>query len=207
MPNFTDPRFRALNDANRRAQAFLDKSEWADAMEAFVQVREQADKLGFDGSWASWGIAICLDANGEYEMAFGNMVSALQVDPLNLGKQGSFDVIVGHIRASLADPARSADDASTPRLYRLLVQSAEADGPSHMAMARHLSAAGDHAGALRLVDAVITLSPTWRGGWERKALIARTMGNAQLAIECEAEAATCCPTNRPFGIPTSSIVN
>jgi tetratricopeptide (TPR) repeat protein len=206
MPNFTDPRFRQLNEANRRAQAFLDKSEWAAAMEGFVQVRELADKLGFDGSWASWGIAICLDANGEYEMAYGNMLSALQVDPLNLGKQGSFDVIVGHIRASLADPARDAKDASTPRLYRLLVQSAEADGPAHLAMARHLSAAGDHAGAMHIIDAVTTLSPTWREGWERKALVARALGNAQLAVECEAEAATCCPANKPFGIPTSSVI-
>jgi thioesterase domain-containing protein len=73
-------------------------------------------------------------------------------------------------------------------------------------MARHLSAKGDHVGAMRLVDAVTTLSPTLREGWERKALLARALGNAQLAVECEAEAATCCAANKPFGVPTSNIV-
>jgi tetratricopeptide (TPR) repeat protein len=205
MPNFADPAFRDLNDANRAAQELLDKNQFVDARKAFTEVRERCRKLGIDASWPSWGIAVSSDSMGEYEMAFENMMDALRTDPLNLGKQASFDAIVQRLRAALSAPERATSDPSTPRIYKLLVQANEADIPSHLAMVRHLSATGDSAGAMRLVTAVTVLAPSNRQAWEAKGALARAEGNLELAQTCEVEAAACAATV-PFGVPRASMV-
>lgn len=201
MPTFSDPKIRELNDANRRAQELLDKGDYAGAVPAFTAVMEAARALGVDASWPAWGLAICHDNLGDYAMAFEHMRDSLRVDPLNLGKQGSFDAIVQHVRAALAAPDRADDDPSTPRLYQLLVQAGEADVGAHLAMARHLSKAGDAPGAARILDAVTTLFPACREGWERRAALARQAGDAALSRQCEVEAAGCAATSTPFGVP------
>lgn len=206
MPNFADPAFRDLNGANRAAQELLDKGQFAEARKAFTDVRERARKLGIDASWASWGLAVCCDNVGDFEMAFENMLDALRTDPLNIGKQGSFDAIVQRLRAALSSTERAAEDPSTPRIYRLLVQANEADIPSHLAMVRHLAATGDEAGALRLVEAVTVLAPSNRQAWEAKGALARAQGNTELARACDVEAAACGAAHAPFGIPRASMV-
>jgi tetratricopeptide (TPR) repeat protein len=201
MPTFTDPRLRDLNEANRRAQELLDKGDYAAALQGFTDVKEVARALGVDASWPSWGLAICHDNLGDHAMAFEHMRDSLRVDPLNLGKQASFDVIVQHLRAALAAPDRADDDPSTPRLYQLLVQAGEADVAAHLAMARHLAKVDDAAGAMRILDAVTTLFPACREGWERKAALARQLGDAPLSRQCEVEAAGCAGTSAPYGAP------
>lgn len=192
---------RELDAANRRAQELLDKGDFGNALKAFLDVKEQAAKLGIDASWPCWGIAICHDNMGDHAMAFESMRESLRVDPLNIGKQESYDMIVQHLRAALSARDRATEDASTPRLYALLVQAGEADVGAHLAMARHLAATTDHARAMRILDAVTTLNPANREAWERKAAVARTMGDAPLAHLCEAEAAACPTGSAPFGLP------
>ncbi|MCM2333900.1 MAG: tetratricopeptide repeat protein [Anaeromyxobacteraceae bacterium] len=200
MPTFTDPQFRELDAVNRRAQEQLDKSDWAGALKTFQEVAELARKLGIDTSWASWGLAICNDNLGDLTMAFDNMRESLRTDPLNLGKQASYDQIVQHIRAALASTDRADDDPTTPMLYEQLARAGEADVGAHLAMARHLAAAGEHAAALELLDAVTRLHPGHRQAWERKASVARALGDAALAGRCDVEAAGCAGAGDPFGV-------
>jgi tetratricopeptide (TPR) repeat protein len=201
MPTFTDPRLRELDAANRRAQELLDKGDFGNALKAFLEVKEEARALGLDASWPCWGIAICHDNLGDLGMAFESMRESQRVDPLNLGKQASYDTIVQHVRAALASRDRADDDPTTPHLYGLLLHAGEADVGAHLAMARHLAAGGDARGALRILDAVTTLHPSHRAAWERKSAVARALGEAELAARCELEAAACPTAAVPFGVP------
>ena len=200
MPTFSDPKFRELDAKNRSAQEQLDKGDWAGALKTFQEVADRARKLGIDTSWASWGLAICNDNLGDIGMAFENMRDALRVDPLNLGKQATYDQIVQHLRAALASPDLADDDPATPEVYGQLLRAGEADVGAHLAMARHLAAAGEHAVAMELLEAVTRLNPGHRQAWERKAAAARSLGDAALAGRCDVEAAGCAGSGDPFGI-------
>ncbi len=199
MPNFTDPKFKELDIVNRQAQELLDKGDWAGGLKAFQEVAERARALGIDTSWASWGLAICHDNLGDHGMAFESMRESLRIDPLNLGKQATYDQIVQHMRAALASPDRAEDDPTTPALYEQLARAGEADVGAHLAMARHLIAAGDADQAFDLLHAVNLLYPGHRQAWERKAAAARLTGHEELAVQAEIEAAGCATAGEPFG--------
>jgi hypothetical protein len=140
-------------------------------------------------------------------VAFTTISESIAKDPLNPAAQRSFDIIAGHIREALANPERPADDPSTPRLYRLLLEAGEADVASHLAMARHLAHAGDREAAMRLVDAVTLLAPASRDAWVQKAGLAHSMGDEATARECEAQAAALETSHVPFGIPAGRMVS
>ena len=201
MRTFPDQRIREVLWEVHRAQKLLEETDYAEARDLFLQLRARATKLGLRSAYLLWGLAGAYDNLGELELAFSTMSEAVNLDPFNPTTQRSFDVISGRLRAALADASRSADDPSTPRLYQMLLGAGEADVPSHLAMARHLFAAGDQVGALRLLDAVTLLAPVSRDAWVLKGVFARGMGNLELAVRCEAEAATIAAADVPFGLP------
>lgn len=201
MRTFPDFRMRQLTLDGHRAQELLDQSQYREARELFTEVRARARKLGMASAYLDWGVAIASDYLGEFEMAFDSIRESVGKDPFNPAAQHSFDIIAGHIRAALADTARAADDASTPRLYHLLLAAGEADVSCHVAMAHHLEHAGKADEALRLLDAVTLLAPASRDAWLRKATVARALGNEPLAAECEGQAAALAMADVPFGIP------
>ena len=68
-------------------------------------------------------------------------------------------------------------------------------------MARHLAQAGKASEAMRVLDAVTLLAPVSRDGWVQKAGLARSLGQDDLAAECEAQAMALATAQVPFGIP------
>ena len=200
MRTFPDVRMRKVINAVRRAQQQLDEGEYVEARDGFLEAKALSRKLGLTSAYVDWALAVVFDNLGELEMAFASICESVQHDPLNPAGQRSFDVIVGHLRASLADEQRDPADPSTPRLYALLMEAGEADVPSHLAMARHLSHAGRHDEALRVLDAVTLLSPVSRDAWRLKEAVAQAKGDLELAASCAAESAAIGNAEVPFGL-------
>ncbi|MFT3912629.1 MAG: hypothetical protein QM704_00675 [Anaeromyxobacteraceae bacterium] len=201
MRTFPDVRFRKLNSEAQHAGRLLDDRRYAEAREAFTTARARARKLGLDSAYLAWGLAVALDMTEETEMAFKVIAESVAMDPLNPAAQHSFDTIAWKLRATLEDPDRAAGDPSTPRIYALLLEAGEADVAAHVAMARHLDATGDTAGALRLLDSVTRLAPVSRDAWAARARVARAAGDEALAAECDAQVAALGTARIPFAIP------
>lgn len=197
-----DPaRIRDLCAQVEQARQLLDQGKVAEGFQALSRTRAQAQRLGIASSFVEWGLAVAADRMGELEMAYDHIVNAVRHDPLHAGYQRSFGIIMDRLRAALADPARRPDDPSTPKLYGLLVAAGETDVPAHLAMAGHLAATGRQEQAMKLLDAVTLLAQLSLDAWEQKASLARTMGDAALAVSCQAEAAAIARGNAPFGVP------
>jgi tetratricopeptide (TPR) repeat protein len=201
MRTFPDLRIRDVMADAHRAQERMDRSEYRESRDLFPQVRARAGKLGLDSAYLAWGIAVTSDYLGELDVAFTTISESIGKDPLNPATQNSFNVIGNHIRSALADPTRAPDDPSTPRLYGLLFEAGEADVPSHLAIARYLAHAGKGGEAMRVLDAVTLLAPSSLDAWKQKAALAHLLGQGDVAVECEAQAAALATAQVPFGIP------
>lgn len=201
MRTYPDNRIRAVLSETYAARKHLDAGEYAEARDAFLAMRAKAKKLGIESQFLAWGLAVAYDNLGELELAYASISEAMSVDPLSPQTQQSFEIISNRIRSTLADEARDPADPSTERLYKLLMAAGEADLPSHLAMARHLAATQRLPEAMRLMDAVTALAPVSKDGWLQKAAIARALGDLELAMRCDAEAAAISPLLVPYGIP------
>ncbi len=161
-------------------EQLVEKRELDEARETLTNLLREDPRAHRSGHVA-WWFAIVSDYQERFEEAMNHIEHALQIDPLCVPYHRSFDVIVDRIRKALASGERKPDDPSTPRLYRLLVASAAADTDSHLAMARFYAHCGDHAAALRLLEAITTLEPTHREAWETTLETARAAGDSARA--------------------------
>ena len=190
-----------LSGEMRRAYEASEAGNPAEALRLYQGVLERCRGAGIESGFLLWNLAIVADNLGRLEEAFEYIDRALTTDPLAQPFRNSFDVIVGRIRAALAEESRAADDPSTPRLYDLLVRADAADVASHVAMARFCTAKGDVARAGKLAEALVTLHPGDPLAWRCKAEVARAAGDAATADECMAEAAVRGGTPEPFAVP------
>ena len=190
-----------LSKEMRRAYEVSEAGNPAEALTIYQGVLERCRGLGIQSGFVLWNLAIAADNLGKLEEAFEYIDRALATDPLAQPFKNSFEIIVGRIRAALADEARADDDPSTPRLYDLLVRAGEADVAAHVAMASWCLAAGDLPRAAKLADALVTLHPADPEAWRCKAEVAQASGDAVTAGECMAEAAVRGGMPGPFAIP------
>lgn len=195
----TNPTLSWMLDELRRGND-LYREDRAAALEVYRAVAAEATRLGLDSAYLCWVIAIALDEMGELEMAWKQIEKAMAADPLALPVRHSFEVIAGRVRAALAAPGRDAADASTPRLYDLLVQAGEADLGAHLAMARYELATGRVADARERAVAVTKLYPASREAWKLLADVARAQGDEVTAASAELEATTAAMLEPPFGV-------
>jgi tetratricopeptide (TPR) repeat protein len=190
-----------LSREMRRAYEAAEAGNPAEALKLYQGVLESCRGAGIESGFLFWNLAITADNSGRLEEAFEYIERALGTDPLAQPFLNSFEIIVGRIRAALADESRAVDDPSTPRLYDLLSGAGEADVPSHVAMARWCAASGDLARAAKLADALVTLFPGDPLAWRCKADVARVSGDSATADECAAEAAVRGSAPTPFAVP------
>ena len=88
----------------------------------------------------------------------------------------------------------------------MLVQAGRADELVHIAMARHLAEVGKGDDAMKLLDAVLLLSPACRDAWVARSMVAKKLGLIDEAVAAEAEAAACDGVPVPlFGIPGQAV--
>lgn len=200
MRTFPDVRFRELMSAVNEATSLADKGEHARALEALGRVRARAEGAGIASAYLHWNVALCHEALGDPEAAFAAVCAAVRLDPLAQPIQSTFESVAWGLRASLASPERPDDDAAIARMYETLMAAGECDVTSHVKMARHLSATGDHDRALRILDAVTLLASVSQDAWHAKAGVARAAGREELAAECEAQAMAITRQDVPFGM-------
>ncbi len=188
----------ALLGKVRRA---LDDRGGAEAAEAlFREVVAEAQRLGFVSAYVHYMLAGVLDRSGKLEMAFDELKKAVRADPLALPVRHAFQDVAARLRAALADPARAADDADIPRLYAVLVEAGEADLEAHLTMVRFAVATGQLERARALAEAVTTLFPAAREGFEALARVARAQGDLARATQAETEAAVAGVQAPLFGV-------
>ncbi len=182
-------RLKAMLGEVAKARELTERAEFDEAKAAFLKLRAQCLKDGLKSAHVSWGLAIACDGMGEFDAALTYVREALEIDPLAIPYQRSYSVIVEHIREKLGDEARLPDDATTPKLYELLLRAGEGDAKSHLAMARHLVHRGEHGKAAAILEALTTLTPTCRDAWQELAVARRSTGDESGAAYAEIEAA------------------
>ena len=171
-----------------RLQRLVDERDLNAAQALADSCGLKAKQAGITSAFFLWLKAVLADRSGEFVLALKLIGEALEMDPLCPPHRHSHEVVVRNVRAALHDPARAADEPNTPELWTLLVQAGEADDGCHLALARYRLVKDNALDALRLVDAVTTLSPTNREAWALKAVAARSLGDHKLAARAEAEA-------------------
>jgi len=182
----TGAKLEALLGKLRRA---LEERDGEAAEKLFREVLAEAHRLGAASAYVHFVLAGALDRSGKLEMAFEELEKAVEVDPLALPVRHAFLDVAARIRAALVDPARAADDADIPRLYKLLVKAGQADLETHLAMVRFALATTQLDLARALADAVTTLFPAAREAWEALSRVARAQGDVAAAAKADAELA------------------
>ena len=167
----------------------LEERDVDSAEKLFREVLAEAQRLGFASAYVHFVLAGALDRSGKLEMAFKELEKAVEADPLALPVRHAFHDVAARLRAALADPARAADDADIPRLYKLLVDAGQADLEAHLAMVRFPMATSQLDLARSLAEAVTTLFPASREAWEALSRVARAQGDVVAAAKADAELA------------------
>jgi tetratricopeptide (TPR) repeat protein len=183
----TGTKLEALLGKLRRALEERGSTEAAETL--FREVVAETQRLGFVSAYVHYVLAGALERLGKLEMAFDELKKAVRADPLALPVRHAFQDVAARLRAALADPARAADDADIPRLYTVLVEAGEADLEAHLTMVRFAVATAQLERARVLAEAVTTLFPAAREGFEALARVARAQGDLARAAQAEAEAA------------------
>ena len=179
-----------------------ERREYAEAKALLERVLGGLAMAGVRSAHVLWLLAITNDYLGEVEEAFRLIAEAMAVDPMEPSIEKSFGIITDRIRRALIDPERDLTDESTPKLHDMLVRAGKADELVHIAMARYLDAVGKTEEGMKLLDAVLLLSPACRDAWVVKSMLARKMGMAEEAVAAEVEAAACDSAIVPvFGLP------
>lgn len=183
-----DPKWKGLLGDMVRARDAVDREDYEDANAALLKLRGELARQGLRSAHVAWSLAVACDGQGDFEQALEYIREALELDPLALPYQRSYDVIIERIRKLLGDEARSPADPTTPRIYELLMRAGEGDAACHLAMARWHFHAGDHAAAMKLLEALTTLNPASRPAWLCRAQVARAMGDEATAARADIEA-------------------
>lgn len=183
-----------------------ERREYAEAKKLALKVAGGLSWAGVASAHVSWLLAITSDYLGEVEEAFRYITEAIRMDPLEPNIEKSFCIITDRIRRMLIDPDRDLADESTGRLHGMLVEGGKADELVHLAMARHLAEVGKEGDAMKLVEAVLLLSPACRDAWVVKATLAKKFGLLEEAVAAEAEASALNGGPMPvFGIPGKAV--
>jgi tetratricopeptide (TPR) repeat protein len=168
-----------------RARELFENKESAQSRDLLLELRSDPDAPR--SGHLSWRLAIVSDCMEDFEMALSYIEEAIATDPLAVPYHRSFDIIVDRIRDALTAKGRAVGDPTTPRLYRLLVGSSEANLACHIVMARYHASQGQYQEALKLLDAVTTLDPAAREAWVALAEVARAAGNEEMAKRADLE--------------------
>jgi len=200
MRSFPDIRFREVLSLFTEARDGFEKDGPERTLDRVEVLRRRAAALGIRSAHVSWMAATMLEMLGRHEQAYREILDAVREDPFCPSYQDKFTSLAWELRNALAAPERAVDDPSTPRLYELLQATGESDVPCHLAMARHLAAAGRREEAARLLEAVLVVAPVSKDAWLERASLARDSGNEERATACQAEAERIGERGTPFDV-------
>lgn len=190
----------------QRADEFGRQHKFADGRELLLKVKAGLACAGVRSAHVEWLLAVFSDYLGEIEQAFRHIMEAMRVDPLEPSIEKSFGIITDKLRDMLIDPERDLADESTPHWYAMLGAAGKADELVHVAMARHLAGVGKEGEAMKLLNAILMLSPVCRDAWVVKSMLAKKMGLLEEAVAADAEAAACDGGAVPlFAVPGQAV--
>jgi tetratricopeptide (TPR) repeat protein len=182
------------------------QQQYAEARELAMKVKGGLAWAGVRSAHVEWLLAVLSDYLAEPEQAYQHIMEAMQMDPVEPSIEKSFGIITDKLRRLLIDPEHDLTDESTPRLHAMLVEAGKADELVHIAMARHLAEVGKGDDAMKLLNAVLLLSPACRDAWAVKSMLAKKLGLIEEAATAEAEASACDGGTVPlFGIPGQAV--
>jgi hypothetical protein len=173
----------------RRIEQLLEERSFNEARDLALELVAATNRAGIRSPHLHWLLAVIHDQLQELVPAFSYIQEAVSMDPLAPPLRHSVSVIAAHIRAVLKSPERLENDESIPRLWEILARNGEADDDTHVVMARYQLATSNALEALRLLDAVTTLTPGCEQAWALKVAVAVKLGDRALAERAAAEAA------------------
>jgi len=182
----------------RKVESLMEQRNHTEARELALEVRSKGSAVGIRSAFITWVYAVACDYPGQLEDAYHAVKEALTLDPLSLPFDGSMKVVLGRIREALLSSERSADDASTERLYLLLLEAGAADESSHCAYAAHLVAVGRLDHAFKVLQSVTTLTPRFEPGWKLLADVAKELGKGELVAEAKSQSTVLRAGGEPY---------
>lgn len=185
----SDARITSMRQRLARAREQADAADYSGARLTLLSLRADCLATGTPSAHVSWCLASACDGLDAFAEALLHAREALERDPLSMPYLRTYERIVARIRDTLGDERRAVDDPATPSLYELLLLSGEGDARSHLAMARWHLHRGEWAPALRLIEAVVLLTPAHIEAWTLLARASRLAGQEHRALEAESEAA------------------
>lgn len=158
------------------AEKLLEDQKYEESWAVLQGALADARSNGISSSGLCLLGAIVCDFRQDFEGALALIGEAVAHDPLSVRAWRSYHVIVERIKTALLDEDVPADSPEKARLHGLLVESGEVDADAHVVYARHLHAVGQHADALRILEAVCFLFPQRADALVLAASVARALG-------------------------------
>ena len=172
----------ALDEARGVGQA----GRHLEARTLLKQTHARARELGISSPELLWSLAVSCDYAGLPEEALGYIVEVLRLDPLSGSAAQSARIIAAHVREALADPARDPSDPATAQSHAQLLELAEADAGTHVALARHWAATCGGTRAIEVLEAVLVLEPGNREAWQELSAVGHRAGRPDLVRKASA---------------------
>jgi tetratricopeptide (TPR) repeat protein len=135
----------------------LDEKQWKEVQEKVTGLQREARSLGIDSAYLWWCLAVAHDELGEPLAALDAISHAARLDPAHPSSRRIFREVCANARARLR--AEAPTSPLIPELHERLFRIGEADVASHLVRARYEFERGDKALAVKLVDAVLVLTP------------------------------------------------
>jgi len=153
-----------------------------------LQVQAAASAEGINSPMVKWLLAASADLAGDVLSAARFIEEAVALDPLSIPAARSVSIIGGRLREGLL--ASDFPENKVDATYKSLLRLGEADVVSHVAYARHISAAGRAAEAMDVLAALTKLSADDldEEAWALIAEVAGKLGKTELAAEARSKA-------------------
>jgi uncharacterized protein (TIGR02996 family) len=174
-------RGESLRAKLRHANDLSQKGEHEKAIAIAKEVESDLSAHGIGSAHALWTCAVFSDHAGRLLDALDYVLRALRADPALVPGERSLHIIVARCRETVLDGDAPVEERIA--LHRALAAQSLDDDSTRVAYAECLLEQGDHAEALRVAQAIVTLAPRATDAWRVVGAAARALGNHKLAEE------------------------
>jgi tetratricopeptide (TPR) repeat protein len=183
----------------RHANDLSQKGEHEKAIAVAKEVESDLSAHGIVSAHALWACAVFSDHAGRLLDALDYVLRALRADPALVPGEQSLHIVVARCRESIVDGEAPVEERIA--LHRALAAQSLDDDYTRVAFAECLLEQGDHAEALRVAQAIVTLAPRATDAWRVVGAAATALGNHNLAEEAAARCMSARCAEGPAPVP------